>query len=100
MSEQTTKAAKGKGGKPAADNGQAKACPITRELFWGKAPPAVRVDLHGDAVVATAAGRKEFASTGLGYYANGTVLITVDGVPVKCPCQIQIFIPNSKELPK
>jgi len=75
--------------EPAATTeGNGKACLITRTQFRESAPAAVQIN---DVIK-----KKEFATGTLGYYGQITVVVTVDGVPMKLRGQAQLFVDNSK----
>lgn len=83
--------------KAPAANGKAKnGCPITRKQFREKAAPVISLVVDG---VPVAAVRKEYDSGSLGWYANGQVTLTVDGVQVMAQVGANITIVKSKELP-
>lgn len=67
-----------------------KACPITKTQFREKAPNAVSA---GNVALL----KKEFATGTLGYFAQISVTVEVDGVPVKLTGNAQLYVPNSKE---
>lgn len=72
----------------AAKQIEKKACVITRAQFQ-KAPMAIKVEC---AVI-----KKEFESGTLGYYAQISTTVEIDGLPVKMNGQVQLFIANSKD---
>lgn len=68
-------------------------CAITKGQFRKGAKP-MRASING---VETVANVKEFASGTLGWFANGSTVVEIDGVPVKVTFQIQAFVANSKD---
>lgn len=71
--------------------------PISREQFRQSAPNALSAVI-GDYPVP--AGKKEFATGSLGWYGNGKVTLTINGVPVDCQVGITVTVIGSKELPQ
>lgn len=67
-----------------------KPCPITKSEFRASAPAAVQL---GSTVLL----KKEFATGTLGYFAQISTTIVVDGKPVKVSGNAQLYVPNSKE---
>lgn len=72
-----------------------KACPITRKQFTVGANP-MTVNINGQQFVAEP---RQFATGSLGWYINGKVSVTIDGVA--CPVQVgcNLTVAGSKELP-
>lgn len=66
-----------------------KDCKITKKQFRDSAPAGVPVQ--------TVAIKKEFTTGTLGYYAQVSADIMVDGVPVKLIGNVQLYVSNSKE---
>ena len=67
-----------------------KKCVITRDQFRQHAPAAVTVP-------ATVATKKEYATGTLGYFAQVSMVVEVDGVPTKMTGNCQLYVANSKE---
>lgn len=67
-----------------------KECVITKKQWDAKAPAAVTVP-------ATIATKKNFSTGTMGYYAQVSAVIEVDGVPVKLTGNCQLYVANSKE---
>ena len=69
------------------------ACPVGRKEFEEKAKPvAIRI---GDQTLV--ADSRTFSSGSLGWYANGKIVIEVDGVPCKVQVGISLTLVGSKE---
>lgn len=67
-------------------------CAITKTQFRKGAKP-LRASVNGTETVANV---KEFASGTLGWFANGSTVVEIDGIPTKVTYQIQLFVANSK----
>lgn len=70
-----------------------KECPVTRKAFKEGAKPII-VDIGGQKVLMD---KKEFSSGTFGWFANGTLIVTIGDVPVKVSFQCQAYVPNSKD---
>lgn len=70
-------------------------CPISREDFVAKAPAGLTVAIGGQNVIAE---RKEFSTGSFGWYANGKIMIEIDGQPVKVQVGLNLTVVGSKEL--
>lgn len=54
-----------------------RVCPLTKDEFMESAKP-IPISIGGQTVVA---GKKEFKSGSFGWYANGKVVMEINGVP-------------------
>ena len=70
-------------------------CPVTRTQFTSKAKD-LPVSISGQPIQAVV---KQFSTQSFGWYANGKVTITVDGVPCLCQVGLNITVIGSKDLP-
>lgn len=84
--------------KPAANGGAKKEkapCPITRDRFNEKAKPIVA---HiGDSPVIL--NPQEFTTGSFGFFMNGRMEITVDGVKLPCQANLIVTVIGSKPDP-
>lgn len=71
-----------------------KVCSITRKDFLAKAPASMTVDFAGQKLMAV---RKEFSTKSFGYYANGKVMVEIDGKPVEMQVGGNFTVVGSKE---
>lgn len=94
--------------KAAAGGDKAKkVCPITRKQFSEGAKP-LTLTIEGPGIkhpVQVVLGTKEFKGKDgnggtLGWFANGQAVVEIDGIPTKVTFQGQVYVANSKELPK
>jgi hypothetical protein len=71
-------------------------CPVSRQQFTSTAKP-VAVNIQGQVLSAAV---KQFSTGSMGWFANGKVVVEVDGVPVACQVSLNITAIGSKELPE
>lgn len=82
---------------PAAGNGKAPRCPVSRERFKAKAPVTQAVTIGGFPLAAV---RKEFSTGSFGYYAQGKVTLEIDGEAVDFQVGLNVTAVGSKDLPQ
>jgi hypothetical protein len=70
-------------------------CPVTRQQFTSTAKP-LTVNINNQPLTASP---KQFSTGSIGFFANGKVQVTVDGVPVMCQVSMNITVIGSKDLP-
>ncbi len=75
------------------ETSSAKACAVSRADFRKNAK-ALNGSVN-DTPIAIAP--KEFKTGTLGWFANGSTIVMMDGVPVKATFMVQLFIPHSQE---
>lgn len=88
-----TEVASAPNGKPSSKK---TVCPVSRAQFASGAKGVVVV-IGGQSMVAEP---KVFASGSFGWFVQGSVTLSIDGVPVKTQVGLNLVVANSKDLPK